>query len=103
VTNLNAAASSIRWHPSGDWIFFISAGELYMARVKSGAGFGKTTRLSDGMPEREQLVVSPDGNQLAYTVRVPMENSNGTIVKDASGKDFRQIFVMDLEMDKLHR
>ncbi|MEN8157462.1 MAG: DUF3748 domain-containing protein, partial [Bacteroidota bacterium] len=65
VTNLNAAVSSIRWHPSGNWIFFISAEELYMARVKSGTGFGKTTRLSDGMLEREQLAVSPDGTRLA--------------------------------------
>ena len=101
VTNLRSPVSSIRWHPSGEWVFFISDGNLFVTYVGTRLRYGKTLKLSDDRLIRDQLVVSPDGTLLAYVMPVPTKDGSGTIVKDANGNDFRQIFTMELDWKRL--
>jgi WD40 repeat protein len=101
ITSLDSTVSSIRWHPSGDWVFCISDGNLIVSYVGTRFGFGKTIRLSDDHLIRNQLVVSPDGNLLAYDIPVPTQDTSGNIVKDAAGNDFRQIFIMELDWKEI--
>jgi hypothetical protein len=102
VTYLSSPASSIRWHPSGEWVFCISDGNLFVTYVGTRLRFGKTFKLSDDRLVRDQLVVSPDGNLLAYIIPVPTKDGSGTIVKDANGNDFRQIFIMELDWKRIN-
>ncbi len=102
VTHLNSPVSSTRWHPSGEWVFCISDGDVIASYVGTRLRFGKTIRLSNDQLERDQLVVSPDGNLLAYIIPVPTKDASGNIVKDANGKDFRQIFIMELDWERIN-
>ena len=102
VTHLNSPVSSIRWHSSGDWVFCISDGDIIASFVGTRLRFGKTIRLSKNKLERDQLVISPDGNLLAYIIPVPTKDASGNIVKDANGKDFRQIFIMKLDWERIN-
>ena len=101
LTNLSSQVSSIRWHPSGEWVFCISDGNVFVTYVGTGDNFGKTEKLSDDRLARDQLVVSPNGNLLAYIIPVPTKDRSGIIVKDAAGNDFRQIFIMELDWGKI--
>ena len=101
VTSFNAPVSSIRWHPSGEWVLFINDGNLFVTYVGTKLRFGKTIQLSDDRLVRDQLVVSPDGNLLVYIIPVPTQDNSGAIVKDANGNDFRQIFRMELEWKRI--
>ena len=101
VTNLNSPVSSIRWHPSGEWIFFISDGNVFVTYLGSSSGFGRTIQLSNDLQPRDQLVVSQDGNLLAYIIPLPTKDESGAIVKDALGNDFRQIFCMELDWNSI--
>lgn len=102
VTHLNSPVSSIRWHPSGEWVFCISDGDVIASYVGTRLRFGKTVRLSNDQLERDQLVVSPDGNLLAYIIPVPTKDGSENIVKDANGKDFRHIFIMELDWESIN-
>lgn len=102
VTHLNSPVSSIRWHPSGEWVYCIGDGDVIASYVGTRFRFGKTIRLSNDRMERDQLVVSPDGNLLAYIIPVPTKDASGNIVKDADGKDFRQIFIMELDWERIN-
>lgn len=42
VTLFKSNASSLRWYPSGEWIFSIVDGNIAVTSVKSGTNFGKT-------------------------------------------------------------
>ena len=101
VTSFNSPVSSIRWHPSGEWVFFISDGDLFVTYVGTRLRFGKTLKLSDDRLVRDQLVISPEGDLLAYIIPVPTQDNSGAIVTDASGNDFRQIFIMDLDWESI--
>ena len=101
LTGLASPVSSIRWHPSGEWVFFISNGNVFVTYLGSRLGSGLTIQLCDDRLLRDQLVVSPDGNLLAYIIPVPTQDSSGAIVKDAGGNDFRQIFCMELDWDSI--
>jgi hypothetical protein len=98
VTSLPAgAASGLRWHPSGNSIAVISDNGVAVTGVKPGPLFGKTTWLTrhgSGVPPAEGLVWSHDGRLLAFNRHVPTADAAGNQVKDAAGKDFRQIFVV---------
>ncbi len=97
LTRLASPVSSIRWHPSGHWVFCISDGNVFVTYLGSSSRFGRTIQLSNDRLSRDQLVVSPDGNLLAYIIPVPTKDESGAIVKDALGNDFRQIFCMELD------
>ena len=64
--------------------------------VETGSSFGRTFWLTKDKSEREELVISPDGNIMAYVIRRPTKNKEGQPVKDVEGKDFRQIFIMEI-------
>ncbi len=102
LTHLNSPVSSIRWHPTGEWVFCISDGDVIASYVGTRLRSGKTIRLSNVRLERDQLVVSPDGNLLAYIIPVPTKDTSGNIIKDAKGNDFRQIFIMELDWERIN-
>lgn len=102
VTKLKNNAESVRWHNSDNWVFYISKGNVFTTFVGDGDTLGKTIKLSNDNLDREQLVVSRDGTRLAYTIRVASKNQNGEIMKDVEGLDFPQIFVMDLDWQKIN-
>ena len=93
LTHFKTNASSLRWHPSNDWVFSIVNGNIAATIAKTGDNFGKTIMLTNDNQLRDNLVVSPDGNVLAYTI-VTEENKNP--------KAFRQIFVLELNWDEIN-
>ena len=99
VTNFKSDASNIRWQPSDKRVFSISNGKIYASMVKGFDDFGKTTLLTPNDDERGELVVSPKGDQLAYTINIEDENSQ-LIVDGKIKNTFSQIFVMDISQLK---
>ena len=90
-------ASSFRWHPSNEWIFSINEGNIAVTYVGNNNIFGKTIFLTNDSLIRDQLVVSPHGNLLAYTIITSGKNNpNGE-----TGKEYRQIFVLELDWDEI--
>jgi len=90
------ATGGLRWHPSGNSIAVISDNGVVAVCVKPGALFGKTYWLTShgtDVPAADALVFSRDGARIAFNRRVPTWDSTGQLVKDAGGKDFRQIFM----------
>ena len=102
LTKLSSSVSNIRWHPSGDWIFFISDGNIMATFIGNKEQFGKTIKLTDTKLKRDHLVVSQNGNILAYVIPVPTKDSSGNIMKDANGNDFRQIFIIELDWERMN-
>lgn len=100
VTGFNSNASSIRWHSSDNWVFSISGGKIYASYVGGHDGFGKTILLTPDNLERTNLVASPDGNTLAYNVKVPDKNSK-IVVNGKKLTEFDQIFILKLDKELL--
>ncbi|NWF84379.1 MAG: DUF3748 domain-containing protein [Bryobacteraceae bacterium] len=98
ATRLEKGASGgLRWHPSGNSIAVQSDNGIAVVCVKPGPLFGKAVWLTQHgatVPAVEGLVWSRDGKLLAFNRRVPTYDSTGKLVKDAGGKDFRQIFLV---------
>ncbi len=101
VTRLPHPVEALRWHPSGRWVLFLSHGDILAAYVGKQHPSGTLIKLSDTPRDRQQLVLSPDGSLAAYDIRTPTKNEEGKIVKDATGKDFRQIWVMKIDWKKV--
>ncbi|TFG94288.1 MAG: hypothetical protein E4H13_15100, partial [Calditrichales bacterium] len=101
VTALDSGASDLRWHPDGNWLFCLSGGNIVAVYVGEGDCFGKMLWLSHDKMNRAELVVSPDGNQLAYVSRPELRDEKGKDLKDVSGKYFRQIYVMTMDIEKM--
>lgn len=97
VTHFSSDASSLRWHPSNDWIFSIVNGNVAATVAKPGKNFGKTILLTNDEQQRDNLVVSPDGNVLAYNIFTSVKDKS----KNEYPKAFRQIFVLKLDWDKI--
>jgi len=97
VSQFKTDASSLRWHPSNHWIFSIVDGNVAATSAKTGNDFGKTILLTNDNQQRENLVVSPDGNILACTIVTPSKDKVGK----KHIKAYRQIFVIELEWDKI--
>ncbi len=93
ISNFTENASAVRWHPSDKWIFCITGGNIAAINVAEG----KTTMLTNDNQNREQLAVSHDGKTLAYVIPTLTKNKEGKIVKDVSGNDFRQIFILNIK------
>lgn len=82
------ADSGPRWHPSGDYLVCVSNKGIAVITVKPGADFGKTVFITpQGDNTRKDIVISPDGTRVAYTLPIP---GNGTSESHA------QIFVVSL-------
>lgn len=101
TTHLSSSVSSVRWHSSGDWIFGISDGDILATYAGKDQELGKTVRLTDDNMKRDQLVVSSDGDWLAYIIAVPTKDANGKLCKDAEGNDFRQIFILEVDLVRI--
>jgi len=95
LSSFDSDAAYFRWHPSGDWIFSSVNGNIAATCAKPGENFGKSLMLTDDDKQRSQLVVSRDGKLLAYNIDVPGQAKSG------EQKDFMQIFIMELNTDKL--
>lgn len=89
LTNFNNDASRVRWHPSNKWIFSLVDGNVVITNINQK----KTIQLTNDNQERDKLVVSPDGNTLAYTIEVAHKKTK---------KEFRQIVVLEVDWDKIN-
>lgn len=96
VTNFESDAAFFRWHPSDEWIFSVVKGNIAATCVRAGKDFGQTVLLTNDQQLRSQLVVSRNGKMLAYNIDVPGATETG------EEKVFMQIFMMDLEMEKMN-
>ncbi|HPE76229.1 MAG TPA: DUF3748 domain-containing protein [Draconibacterium sp.] len=94
LSAFNSNAASPRWHPQKNWLFAISEGNIAAICAEPGKNFGKTFMLTNDSQERGELVVSNDGNMLAYSILKTGSNDDET-------KKFRQIFVMEPEWNKI--
>lgn len=92
LSTFNSAVSAPRWHPKKNWLFAISDGNIVAFCAEPGKNFGKTFMLTADDQERKELVVSNDGNMLAYTIEVQNKPSE---------RNFQQIFVLEIDWDKL--
>ncbi len=95
VTHFTADAGFVRWHPSDEWLFSISAGKIYASYVGSREDFGKSILLTPKNLNREALVVSQDGKILAYNVLVPDGNTS-RIIDGKEDNKYYQIFILEL-------
>jgi hypothetical protein len=103
ISHLEEEAKNLRWHPSDKMLFCISGGNVLVINTEMGKDFGHMAWLTNDDLLRDELVVSPDGKKLAYVIRRPTKGENGQIAKDVEGKDFRQIFVLALNTQKLQK
>ena len=86
-----------RWHPSGNTIACVSDNGVVVTCVKPGPRFGVSHFLTEHGPGQilpEALVWSNIGRQLAYNKRVPAKDASGRALKDFSGHDYQQVFVV---------
>ncbi|WP_162304467.1 DUF3748 domain-containing protein [Maribellus luteus] len=96
VTNFESDAAFLRWHPNDEWIFSVVKGNIAATCVRAGKDFGQTVLLTNDQQLRSQLVVSRNGKMLAYNIDVPGATETG------EEKAFMQIFVMEVEMEKMN-
>jgi len=94
LTLFTENAANPRWHPLKNWLFVTTGGNVAAVSAEAGKNFGKTFLLTNDNLERNSLVVSNDGNMLAYNIFVESKVENEI-------KKFRQIFVMELDWEKL--
>ena len=97
LTTFKTNASSLRWHPSNDFIFSVVNGNIAATLAKKSDDFGKTIMLTNDKQLRDNLVVSPDGNLIAYTIFTSLKDKS----KNNYSKAFRQIFTLELDWDKI--
>ena len=94
----NISANSLRWHPSGDALSVVSDGGIAVICAKPGVNFGQAvllTAANDGQA-RHEAVWSPDGGVLAFNKFVPTRDANGKPALNYAGKDFTQIFTLEV-------
>jgi hypothetical protein len=77
-----------------NWLFAIVDGNIAAICAEPGKKFGKTFMLTADDQERKELVVSNDGNVLAYTIEVQNKPSE---------RNFHQIFVLEIDWDKIKK
>lgn len=100
ITNYKSDASNLRWHSSDNWIFSVSKGLVYASCIENNDKFDETILLTEGDLERSDLVVSPDGNMLAYNVDLPEGKDSKRKTEDPI-KKYKQVFVLKLEWDQI--
>ncbi|MEN8119713.1 MAG: DUF3748 domain-containing protein [Bacteroidota bacterium] len=93
VTFFDENANHLRWHPSDNWIFSITDGNIAVTYVGNNNNFGRTFLLTNDDLNREQLVVSNSGNQIAYGINLQSGKKD---------EEWKQIFVMEIDWKKLN-
>lgn len=88
----NKDAFAVRWYPNDKSVYCHIDGNIASIGIEDG----KTNMLTNDSKKREHLVVSHDGKSLAYIISTPTIDELGKTVKDVSGNDFRQIFIMNI-------
>ena len=91
-------ANSLRWHPSGDALLVVCGDGIAAVCAQPGRNFGKTaflTATNDGWARHDALW-SPDGRVLAFCKSVPAHGIDGKPARSYAGKDFTQIFTLDV-------
>ncbi len=99
VTNSESDISNVRWYLN-EWIFYLSDGNVFVSNV-SKKNFGKTFQLTKDKKERTQLVISQDGNRAAFDIPTETRDAETKLVKDAAGNDMKQIYIMDIDWNKI--
>ncbi len=94
LSAFHSDASALRWHPKKNWVFAISNGNMAVICAEPGQDYGKAMMLTADENERSHLVVSHDGNSLAYTMTRNSEGEN-------HAKEFKQIFVLELDWNEI--
>jgi hypothetical protein len=94
LTSFTENAANPRWHPLKNWLFVTTGGNIAAVCAEAGVNFGKTFLLTNDNQDRNALVVSNDGNMLAYNIFVDTKAENET-------KKFKQIFVIKLDWKAL--
>ena len=89
LTSFKSDASSPRWGRFDRYIYSISQGNIAQTEILNDFSLGKTIILTDDNLIRSQLVVSPDGQKLAYNI---------TMKNDGDDKAFQQIFIYELKL-----
>ena len=92
ITRFEKNVATFRWHPSGNWLFLITGGNIAAVYTGNNKKYGSTFFLTNDDKERSQLVVSPDGNILAYNRLVPGDDNN----------EYLQIFLITLDLKLLN-
>ncbi len=92
LTCFESDADCVRWHPSGDWVFALTGGNVAAICAVPGKNFGRTVMLTDDRHSRSDLVVSHDGDTLAYAFYTKQENGD---------REFKQIFLLELDWGKI--
>jgi len=87
LSKFGSDASTPRWHPKKNWLFAVCDGNIAAICAEQGPDFGKTFMLTNDGQKRAELVVSQDGNTIAYSILKIKEGQS-------EGKEFRQIFVL---------
>ena len=93
ITYFKSDGSNIRWHPSGKWLFSISAGKVYASPIEKRE---EVILLTPDDLIRNNLVVSPSGDRLAYNVKVISPDSK-LIIEGKVKNNFDQIFILELD------
>ncbi len=92
LTHFDTDAAFLRWHPSGKWILAIVDGNIYVVPTATGSKPTVPLQLTNDNSRRTELVISNDGNTLAYNKKVWHEELQ---------KQFSQIFTLKPDWDKL--
>jgi len=91
-------ANSLRWHPSGKALCVVSDNGIAVVCAQPGRNFGMAvflTSANDGQARHDALW-SPDGRVLAFCKSVPAHDADGKLLLNYAGKDFTQIFTLDV-------
>ena len=93
------SSSGIRWRSDGASVFSVSNNGIVETWALPGEKFGKSRFLTPegDKPVRNDLVLSPDGKQLAFSKEIPTRDGQGKVVKTFDGKDLVQIFIVDVQ------
>lgn len=94
LSKFSSDTSTPRWHPEKNWLFTVCDGNIAVICAERGPNFGKTFMLTNDRQERAELVVSHDGNTLAYSILTANNEEGGS-------REFRQIFVLKNDWDKI--
>ena len=101
ITDFSKDASAVRWHPSGNWLFCISDGHIMATHLDKNKTIAKSFRLTEKNMSRDDLVVSKDGKIIAFDAPTVTRDKDTKLVKDATGEDFRQIYLIKIDWNKL--